>query len=174
MRAALDDGRPRARKKIEQRRSTRRKQAIHILPEDRCESSLPGRSHRGRFSECAFYVSPFFSPGIAKKHNERELHLSCSGIALRLDKCNTAGRMHRWINFRRYNAAHRDKRCRRGEMKRRGVLYARARPKKLPATAAEETEEIEEIENSPMVRRLPHRRAHRDIGGGTACGGCNV
>lgn len=37
-----------------------------------------------------------------------------------------------------------------------GEFYARATKK----AAAEETGEIEEIENSPMVRRLPHRRAH--------------
>lgn len=86
---------------------------------------------------------------------------------LHFDKCNTAGRLHRWINFRRYNTA-------RGQTPRDempdGEFYARDQ-KRLLATV-EETEEIEEIENSPVAlegchcidAHSAHRNAPRNFG----------
>lgn len=52
---------------------------------------------------CILRSSSSFSP-VLKKQRQR-VSFILLGIALHLDKCNTAGRMHRWINFRRYNAA---------------------------------------------------------------------
>lgn len=79
------------------------------------------------FQQMYVLCSPFFL--FHTKETQRgELHLSCSGIALHLDKCNTAGRMHRWINFRRYNAAQGQTP---GEMKRRTGSFMRATKKAI-------------------------------------------
>lgn len=51
----------------------------------------------------AFYAPHPFS--LMLKKQRQRVSFILLGIALHLDKCNTAGRMHRWINFRRYNAA---------------------------------------------------------------------
>ncbi|KYM96195.1 hypothetical protein ALC62_13247 [Cyphomyrmex costatus] len=56
--------------------------------------------------------------------------------------------MHRWINFRWYNTAQGQTPRERDETPD-GEFYARDQ-KRLPATV-EETEEIEEIENSPVA-----------------------
>lgn len=99
---------------------------------------------------CILCSSFSFSP-MLKKQRQR-VSFILLGIALHLDKCNTAGRMHRWINFRRYNAAM-------GQTRRESWNAGRgsfmcAIKKELSATGAEETEEIE---NSPVVWRMLYR-----------------
>lgn len=80
---------------------------------------------------CILYSSFYFSPTLKKQRRAR-VSFILLGIALHLDKCNTAGRMHRWINFRRYNAAMGQTRREGAEMLDGGVLCARSKKRELP------------------------------------------
>ncbi|KAL0104530.1 hypothetical protein PUN28_017327 [Cardiocondyla obscurior] len=78
---------------------------------------------------------PFSS--VLKKQRKRASFILL-GIALHLDKCNTAGRMHRWINFRRYNTARGqtpgEMKCRMGSFMRaikKGCWRPSRKPRKL-------------------------------------------
>lgn len=78
--------------------------ALHILLKNWSGSSLPDRKASKTFRRMCILCPPFLPLRAAKKQRDRASFILL-GIALHLDKCNTAGRMHRWINFRRYNAA---------------------------------------------------------------------